>query len=99
LHNQFKITTSSLKFYDKATCLDICVDKDFVNFLSKNKIKKVTIDADDLKMDTEYGFYIKAINNASTTVRNMGYFLNKYEESLNALEYVDIRFADKIFYK
>lgn len=91
--------SSSLKFYNKALCIDICIDKRFVNFLSKNRIKKVTMSGEDFKMDTEYGFYIKALNNASTTIRNMNIFSNEYKGDLKTLEYVDIRFGDKIFYK
>lgn len=92
-------SSTTLKFYDKALCDKICIDKDFVNFLSKNKVKKVDIIGEELAMLTEYGYSIKAMNNATTTIRNMSYFLNKYEESLNSLEYLDIRFTDKIFYK
>lgn len=93
------VASSSLNFYDKTPCLDICIDKDFVNFLSKNKVKNILINGEELAMRTEYGFNIKALNNASSSMRNMNFFLNKYEESLNALDYIDIRFADKIFYK
>ncbi len=92
-------SSTTLNFYDKAACMDICIDKDFINFLSKNKIKKVNIKGEELIMDTEYGYSIKAMNNSTSTIRNMNYFLNKYEENLNALDYVDIRFIDKIFYK
>lgn len=94
-----KEDTKSLNFYDKVPCLNMCVEEDFVSFLSNNKVKKVLIDGENLFMNTEYGFDIKALNNATTTMRNMNFFLNKYEESLNVLDYVDIRFMDKIFYK
>ncbi len=93
------LASSSLKFYDKVLCLDICIDKTFVNFLSQNKIKEVSIDGDDLRMNTEYGFSIKALNNASTTMRNIALFSKEYRGDLKALEYVDVRFKDKIFYK
>jgi hypothetical protein len=53
----------------------------------------------DFRMFTEYGFYIKALNNASTTMRNMALFKNQYDGDLSVLEYVDVRFGDKIFYK
>lgn len=91
--------STTLKFYDKVLCLDICIDKTFVNFLSQNKVKEVSIDVDDLRMLTEYGFYIKALNNASTTMRNMALFSKEYEGDLKVLQYVDVRFGDKIFYK
>lgn len=93
------ISSSSLQFQDKALCLDICIDKKFVDFLSKNKIKKISMSGDDLSMDTEYGFYIKALNNASSTIKNMNIFNDKYKDDLKSLEYVDVRFGDKIFYK
>lgn len=93
------IKSNSLRFYDKALCIDMCIDEKFVNFLSKNKIKKVIINGEDLKMETEYGFYIKALNNASTTMLNMNLFKNKYEGDLKSLKYLDLRFGDKIFYK
>jgi hypothetical protein len=91
--------SSTLNFYDKVLCLDSCIDKTFVNFLSQNKIKEVSMDGDDFKMFTEYGFYIKALNNASTTMRNMILFSKEYKGDLKALQYVDVRFGDKIFYK
>ncbi len=94
-----KNNTQNLNFYDKALCADICIDQNFTSFLSKNKIRKAEINNEELGMITEYGFSIKALNNASTTIRNMNFFLNKYEDNLNALDYVDIRFMDKIFYK
>lgn len=91
--------SSTLKFYDKVLCLDSCIDKTFVNFLSQNKIKEVSMEGDDFKMFTEYGFYIKALNNASTTMRNIALFKKEYAGDLKALQYVDVRFGDKIFYK
>lgn len=93
------VSSSSLKFYDRALCIDTCVDKKFVGFLSKNRVKKITMSGDDFKMDTEYGFYIKALNNTSTTMRNLNLFNNEYKGDLKTLEYVDVRFGDKIFYK
>lgn len=93
------VSSSTLKFYDKAICVDTCIDKNFVNFLSKNKIKKVLINGEELRMNTEQGYYIKALNNSNITIKNMNMFLNKYEDSLNTLDYVDVRFTDKIFYK
>lgn len=92
-------SSTPLNFYDKALCIDICIDKRFVEFLSQNKIMKATISGDDLRMVTEYGFYIKALNNASTTIKNMSLFNAQYKEDLKALQYVDVRFGDKIFYR
>jgi hypothetical protein len=93
------MSSSTLRFYDKVLCLDSCIDKTFVSFLSQNKIKEVSMDGVDLRMFTEYGFYIKALNNASTTMRNIALFKKEYVGDLKALEYVDVRFGDKIFYK
>jgi hypothetical protein len=91
--------STTLKFYDKVLCLDSCIDKTFVNFLSQNKVKRVAMEGVDFRMFTEYGFYIKALNNASTTMRNIALFSKEYKGDLKALEYVDVRFSDKIFYK
>ena len=92
-------SSTPLKFYDKALCLDICIDQAFVSFLTQNKVMKVLMDGDDMRMFTEYGFYIKALNNASTTMRNMTLFKTEYKGGETDLEYVDVRFGDKIFYK
>ncbi len=92
-------SSTPLNFYDKALCVETCIDKTFVNFLTQNKIVKVVMLNDDIKMFTEYGFYIKALNNASTTMRNISLFKNKYEGDIKDLEYLDVRFEDKIFYK
>jgi hypothetical protein len=89
----------TLKFYDKAPCVDTCIDKAFVSFLSKQKIKKVMLDEDDLRLYTEYGYYIKALNNSTTTMKNMDLFAKEYKGDMHALQYVDVRFGDKIFYK
>ncbi len=91
--------SSTLQFYDKATCIDTCIDKTFVSFLSQNKIKSVMMEGDDFKMYTEDGFYIKALNSASTTMRNMTLFRRDFKGDMKSLEYVDVRFWDKIFYK
>lgn len=91
--------STTLKFYDKVLCLDNCIDKTFVNFLRQNKIMKIEIDGEDMKMFTEHGFYIKALNNASTTMRNLALFKNEYKGNLEDLEYADVRFEDKVFYK
>ncbi len=92
-------SSTPLKFYDKALCVDTCIDKRFVNFLTQNKVMKVTVEGDDLRMFTEYGYYIKALNNASTTMRNMNLFAAEYKGDWKMLQYVDVRFWDKIFYK
>lgn len=92
-------SSTPLNFYDKALCIDTCIDKKFSDFLTQNKVMKVIISGDDLRMNTEYGYYVKALNNASTTMRNMSLFAKEYEGDLNALQYVDVRFSDKIFYK
>ena len=92
-------SSTPLKFYDKALCVDTCIDKKFVNFLTQNKVMKVMIEGDDLRLYTEYGYYIKALNNASTTMRNMSLFANEFKGDVKMLQYVDVRFRDKIFYK
>lgn len=92
-------SSTPLNFYDKALCIETCIDKTFVNFLTQNKVMKVVIEGDDLRMFTEYGYYIKALNNASTTMRNIALFKKEYKGGDNELEYVDVRFGDKIFYK
>lgn len=95
-----KIASTTSNFYEKAPCLDICINQDFIKFLTNNKVSKIVIDEnEDLKMYTEYGFYIKSLNNASTTMRNINIFSNQYKENLNNLEYLDVRFEDKIYYK
>ena len=92
-------TPTALKFYDTVPCISLCIGKDFVTFLSQNKIKKVSMNNGDLKMFSEYGFYIKAIDNSTTTMRNMNLFAKDYKGDWKSLQYVDIRFGDKIFYK
>jgi len=92
-------SSTPLNFYDKALCLDLCIDKTFVSFLSENKIMKIVMANEDLQMFTEHGFYIKALNNATTTMRNVALFRQEYKGDVKALEYVDVRFWDKIFYK
>jgi hypothetical protein len=91
--------STSLAFYEKAPCIDTCIDKEFVDFLSRQKIKKVMLDGDDLRLYTEYGYYIKALNNSTTTMKNMNLFSKDYAGDMRALQYVDVRFGDKIFYK
>ena len=92
-------SSTPLNFYDKARCIDACIDRNFVTFLTQNKVMRVSMENEDLKMYTEYGFYIKALNNASTTMKNMALFSGEYKGDWKALEYVDVRFGDKIFYK
>jgi hypothetical protein len=92
-------SSTPLNFYDKALCTDTCIDKTFVTFLTQHKVMKVLMEGDDLRMLTEYGYYIKALNNASTTMRNLALFKGEYTGGDTELEYVDVRFADKIFYK
>jgi hypothetical protein len=92
-------SSTPLNFYDKALCVDVCIDKTFVSFLTQNKVMKVIIEGEDLRMFTEYGYYIKSLNNATTTMRNVALFKVEYKESGGELEYVDVRFSDKIFYK
>jgi hypothetical protein len=92
-------SSTPLNFYDKALCTDVCIDKTFVSFLTQNKVMKVIMEGEDLRMFTEYGYYIKALNNATTTMRNIALFKVEYKGSGSELEYVDVRFGDKIFYK
>ncbi len=94
------VVSTSANFYEKAPCVEACINQEFIKFLIGNKVSKIIIDDnEDLKMYTEYGFYIKSLNNASTTMRNMNIFLGQYKENLNNLEYLDVRFEDKIYYK
>jgi hypothetical protein len=92
-------SSTPLNFYDKALCTDMCIDKTFVSFLTQNKVMKVIMEGEDLRMFTEYGYYIKALNNATTTMRNVALFKAEYKGGEGKLEYVDVRFGDKIFYK
>jgi hypothetical protein len=91
--------SSSIGFYDRVPCQKLCTDENFLNFLQKNKIGKIIMDGENLRLYSGYGFYIKALDDPKVIMGDMTVFDKERKGDFSGLEYVDMRFADRIFYK
>lgn len=86
-------------FLDHVSCQELCTDKTFSEFLGNYQIEKAVISEDEVQFFSANGYYIKAGFDASSTMSMMAKISTQKPEFLNGLEYVDVRFPTKVFYK
>lgn len=88
----------NLALGDTVSCGLLCVDQKYVNFLAEHKIKSAEITSDTHLLRSLYGYEIKASNDATTTIKHIK-MLRAKDVVIEKLQYVDVRFPNKIFYK
>lgn len=90
---------ASVSYLEKVSCEELCTNKLFSEFLSNNQIEKAIISPDMVEYVSANGYYIKAGFDATTTMDHIKKISEQKPGFLNTLEYVDVRFPTKIFYK
>lgn len=86
-------------YLEKVACEELCTNKKFSQFLSDNQIEKAIISPDMIEYVSANGYFIKAGFDATTTMNHILKISEQKPGFLNTLEYVDVRFPTKIFYK
>ncbi|MES2985583.1 MAG: hypothetical protein V4686_00470 [Patescibacteria group bacterium] len=90
---------TSVSFLEKVSCEDLCTNLVFSKFLGDNQIERAVISEEMVEFYSANGYMIKAGFNASTTMSHIRTIGEQKPDFLNGLEYVDVRFPTKIFYK
>lgn len=83
----------------KVPCRDICLNEKLLAFLHDKKIDKVEMNDEMLLLKSGKEYYIKAGFDATTTIKHLEELEKKEVGMLKTLEYADVRFPHKIFYK
>ncbi|MES2623114.1 MAG: hypothetical protein V4576_01755 [Patescibacteria group bacterium] len=89
----------AVNFLDTITCEGLCTDQRFIDFLRKHSIEKVTMFDEMMEMQSSAGYVIKAGFEASTTLSHIEEIDQNKPGFLETLEYVDVRFPNKVYYK
>lgn len=90
---------TSVNYLDAVQCEKLCTDLVFTKFLGDNQIEKAVIGEEFIDLYSANGYYIKAGLDATTTINHILKITSEKPEFLNSLEYIDVRFPTKIFYK
>lgn len=84
---------------DTVSCVELCTDVKFLEFLRSYRIEKAAIHESGVELFSADGYYIKTGLIASTTMVHMKNVAESKPEILQNLEYIDVRFDNKLFYK
>lgn len=84
---------------EKVPCINVCLDEKFLYFLHDKRIDQAVIDKETLMLTSTDGYYLKASFDATTTIGHVEQLEKKEPGILGRVEYVDVRFPHKIFYK
>lgn len=83
---------------DTVICTPSCTDRAYIDRISAYKIHSVEYGVDTQVLRSVYSYFIKASNDATTTLRHLN-MLESRNVDIQTLEYVDVRFPHKIYYK
>ena len=84
---------------EQVSCKDLCTDVVFMNFLKNYRIEKAVIGEQQLELVSADGYVIKSEISASSTMSRIQRIVESDPELLKGIEYVDVRFQNKVFYK
>ncbi len=101
LFTKWKYTVSDAVVHlgEKVPCIDICMDEKFLYFLHDKRIDQAVIDKEMITLTSTDGYYLKTSFSATTTMRHVEQLEKKELGILGKVEYVDVRFPHKIFYR
>lgn len=88
-----------LTLLDTVECVGLCTDVKFLEFLRSYRIEKAVIHDSTVDLWSTDGYYIKSGLIASTTMSHMKDVMDSRPGLLQSLEYIDLRFENKIFYR
>ena len=86
-------------FLKQVSCEQLCTNSAFTDFLKAYQIEKVILSESMIELISANGYKIKAGFNATTTMEHIKKISEQKHEFLETLEYIDVRFPTKIFYK
>ncbi len=79
-------------------CVALCANAEYARFLADHKIATVVMNEESHTLASVDGYNIKAGDNATTTMNHIR-MLGVKKVDIQGLEYVDVRFPHKIYYK
>jgi hypothetical protein len=88
-----------VQLLDSVSCEGLCTDPVFMDFLKRYRIEKAFMSENQLVLTSADGYQIKTGFVASSTMRHISDVLESKPELLKNIEYIDVRFDNKIFYK
>jgi cell division septal protein FtsQ len=80
-------------------CKELCTNTEFMDFLNMYRIEKATIGEQQLELMSADGYTIKTGFVASSTMTRIRKVVDNKPELLKGIEYLDVRFENKVFYK
>lgn len=83
---------------EKVPCIPNCINPEYIQFLLDHKIETILMQKDGQLLQSLHGYTIKAGSDAGLTIKRMG-LLEAKKIQINDLQYVDVRFPNKIYYK
>lgn len=96
---KYAATEAAVRLGEKVPCIDVCMNEEFLYFLHDKRIDEAVIDKEMLKLTSTDGYYLKASFGATTTMGHIEQLEKKEPGILGKVEYVDVRFPHKIFYR
>lgn len=94
-----KEASTPVAMLDTVSCQELCTDSVFMDFLKTYRIEKAVMTDNQLVLTSTDGYYIKAGFEASSTMQHIADVLKSKPDLLKQIEYIDVRFENKIFYK
>ncbi len=91
--------SSPIHMLDTVSCQGLCTDPVFVDFLREYRVEKAVLHENMLELMSADGYTIKSGFVASTTMAHMRDVVENKPDILKNLEYIDVRFDNKLFYK
>jgi hypothetical protein len=88
-----------VQLLNHVSCKELCTDGMFMDFLKRYRIEKASMGEHELILTSADGYQIKTGFVASSTMTRIENVLESKPELLKNIEYIDVRFDNKIFYK
>lgn len=92
-------TREPVTLLQPVSCDGLCTDMAFMSFLKTLRIEKAIIGKHQLTLISSDGYYIITEPYASSTMSRIQNLVGHKADILQRVEYIDIRFPNKIFYK
>lgn len=84
---------------EEVSCKGLCTDIAFMSFLRDYRIEKALLGDQQLELMSADGYVVKTGFAASSTMSRVRKVADTKPELLKHIEYLDVRFENKVFYK
>lgn len=88
-----------IRFLSEVSCEKLCTNTTFTDFIKLYQIEKAVLTEEMVEFKSANGYTIKAGFNATTTINHIKKISEQKPGFIDTLEYIDVRFPTKIFYK